>query len=191
MNIKIYQINPARDTQNKLFQDLNEGEAVNPSIYDKVFEGIVDVDSLEGVFMDFNINIPPRFRGRSLSVSDIVVTNNKAYICQRIGFEEIIFDTSLVPNENFQEFIKKNNIKYYEIEMEGKKGRKKIEESMCILGVKQPTVPEAEKFIAYDLIFTYHCNKVVAVRELSQTDAYMAYDMEDNEAHLPVFGINS
>ncbi|MBQ7818493.1 MAG: hypothetical protein IJ341_02230 [Bacteroidales bacterium] len=188
MNIKIYQINSKRDTENKLFINLNVGEEVNPAIYDKVFEGVVDVDTLEGVFMEFNINLPLHFRGRSMSVSDVVVVNNKAYICQNIGFEEISFDVSLVPNENFPEFIKKHNVKYYEIEMSGGKGKSKIENSMCILGVRKPTIAEAGRFCAQDIIHTYHCDTVTAVREISQSDAYMQYDME-NEMYLPVFGL--
>lgn len=188
MYYKIYQINSKRDNDNKLFVNLKEGEKVNPEMYDRVFDGHIDVDTLEGVFMNFNINLPPNFRGRSMSVSDVVVVNNKAYICQNIGFEEIPFDVSLVPNENFPEFIKKHNVKYYEIEMSGGKGKGKIENSMCILGVRKPTIAEAGKFCAQDIIHTYHCDTVAAVREISQKDAYMQYDMED-EMYYPIFGL--
>ncbi|MBQ3514310.1 MAG: hypothetical protein IJA32_11040 [Lachnospiraceae bacterium] len=189
MNIKIYQINSKRDTENRLFMNLKTGETVNPEIYDKVFEGEVETDSLEGVFYIFNMNRPSDFIGHSMSVSDVVVSDDKAYICQNVGFKEIEFDTSLVPNENFPEFIKKHNIKYYEIEMTGGKGKKKIEESMCILGVKKPTIAEAVKFCVHDIIHTYHCDTVTAVREISQSDAYMQYDMEDNEMYYPIFGL--
>lgn len=48
---------------------------------------------LEGVFTRFNCEIPPDFRGHSLSVSDVVVLqqgeNKRAFYCDSIGFQEV------------------------------------------------------------------------------------------------------
>lgn len=79
--------------------------------------------------------------------------------------------------------------KYYEIEISKhtKKG-KQNETSMCILGVREPTIEEALKFLARDIIFLYKCDHVDAVCEISQEEAYSAYSMDDLEDTLPVFG---
>lgn len=63
--------------------------------YDEVFSGEVECKTLEGVFSDFNQNEPPPLhRGRSLSVSDIVVTEDGAYFCDSFGFKKVDFDES-------------------------------------------------------------------------------------------------
>ena len=78
MNIRIYQINMDRDTERKAFEGIENlerlfgGSAIDSSIYDKVFEGEVDCDSLEGIYQKFNLDHPESYRGRSLSVSDVV-----------------------------------------------------------------------------------------------------------------------
>lgn len=67
--------------------------------YDKVFEGEVSCGNLEEVYQMFNINHPDGYRGRSLSVSDVVevVSEGKStfYFCDSIGFKEIAFDPDL------------------------------------------------------------------------------------------------
>ncbi len=78
MNIRIYQINMDRDTERKAFEGIENlerlfgGSSIDSSIYDKVFEGEVDCESLEGIYQKFNLDHPEGYRGRSLSVSDIV-----------------------------------------------------------------------------------------------------------------------
>ncbi len=100
MQIKIYQINNERDKKNLLFQDKKrmeemQGEnGVNAAIYDEVFTGDVACEDLEEVFELFNSNIPPLHKGRSLSVSDVVVKYDGAYFCDSVGFEKINFDES-------------------------------------------------------------------------------------------------
>jgi hypothetical protein len=112
MKIKIYQINSDRDIDRVKFMGLQEMQQmqrshkksplVNPAIYDEVFSGEVDCDTLEGVFTLFNTEHPPTHRGHSLSMSDIVqITENSdnylfgCFYCDRIGFESIRFDTNL------------------------------------------------------------------------------------------------
>ncbi len=78
MKIRIYQISMERDTDRIAFESLDRLERyqgnseINSSIYDKVYESEVDCTDLEAVFEKFNMDHPEDYRGRSLSVSDIV-----------------------------------------------------------------------------------------------------------------------
>lgn len=81
------------------------------------------------------------------------------------------------------------NIKYYEVEMSKHTKRgKQNETSMCILGIREPSVKEAERFLAHDIVFVYKCTNIDAIREITQEEAYSAYCMDDIESTLPVFG---
>lgn len=77
------------------------------------------------------------------------------------------------------------NIKYYEVEF-GKKADETDVFSMCIVGVRKPTIEEAEKFLVKDLeIMGYdHVNEVL---EIDFNEAHKFFDME-RENHFPVFG---
>jgi hypothetical protein len=105
MKIKIFQINGERDKGQIRFMCLQEmqeiqrlkGESalINPRIYDEVYSGEVDCRDLEGVYALFNTNHPPFFRGHSLSISDIVQTEEGFHYCDRFGFENIRFNPAL------------------------------------------------------------------------------------------------
>ena len=102
MHIRIYQINLDRDANHVAFVGTDRLEryqgstAIDSTLYDKVFEGEVDCDTLEAVFQTFNFNHPKGYTGRSLSVSDIVevvedpVPGN-FYFCDRVGFKHVAF----------------------------------------------------------------------------------------------------
>ena len=105
MDITIYQIDPERDQHLVLFEDFermakrNGKEEVDASIYGKTFEGEVDAAGLEDVYKIFNIDKPDDYRGRSMSVSDVVAIRNsgeetKYFFCDAIGFKQIDFDES-------------------------------------------------------------------------------------------------
>ena len=97
MLIKIYQINSERDTARAKFMGLGQlKDSVDSSSYDEVFSGDVDCGNLEDVFARFNTEGHPLHRGHSLSVSDVVLTENGAFSCDTIGFKEIDFDESKV-----------------------------------------------------------------------------------------------
>ncbi len=49
-----------------------------------------DEDTLNEVFSIFNINQPDDYHGRSVSVSDIIMIDNKMYYVDDIGFKSII-----------------------------------------------------------------------------------------------------
>ena len=104
MKVKLYQIDLDRDTEGRAFmsQDWLARKAENPtvidsSIYDCVFDGEIDGDSLEDAFATFNFDHPDGFRGRSMSVSDVLVTELEdgkfaAHFCDSIGFTDVEFD---------------------------------------------------------------------------------------------------
>lgn len=104
MQIKIFQVNMDRDTDRIAFESMDYiqryGQTVRPELYDKLFEGEVDCGNLEGVFQMFNLGHPAGYRGRSLSVSDVVAVCDpntgaeRYYFCDSIGFKEIEFDAS-------------------------------------------------------------------------------------------------
>lgn len=100
MYFKIYQINSARDNSRVKFQNLantkqyQENGRIDSGIYDRVFIGDADCDDLEDIYRLFNTEGHYLHRGHSLSVSDIVVTENGAYFCDNIGFKKVDFDES-------------------------------------------------------------------------------------------------
>jgi hypothetical protein len=108
MKIKIYQINMERDNEGCAFMSM---DFVNrklgldhpaSEIYEQVFDGEIDGKSPEDVFAKFNWDHPEGYRGRSLSVSDVVEIIDGAevepgfYFCDSIGFKKVEFDTSRV-----------------------------------------------------------------------------------------------
>ena len=109
MNIKIYQIDTNRDNVGAKFQSLNrlKDNKVDASLYNEVFKGNVESNSLEEVFRKFNTDGHPLHRGHSLSVSDVVKLEENTdnleagfYYCDSIGFAKVDFDESLVHKQN-------------------------------------------------------------------------------------------
>ena len=111
MEIKIYQINSARDKNRVAYlgYDLIPGyqgtSVIGSSIYDCVYTGLEAWDGLEGVYRSFNIGpYPPEYKGHSLSVSDIVevVQDKRAekerriepgfYYCDTVGWRKVDFN---------------------------------------------------------------------------------------------------
>lgn len=97
MDIKIFQISSERDTDRLKFMGMEylaktNHDTVDSGIYDEVFRGNVDCRNLEDVFARFNTDGHPLHRGHSLSVSDVVLTEDGAYFCDTVGFKEIEFD---------------------------------------------------------------------------------------------------
>ena len=107
MNISIYQIDTAKDTNRIAFESLEAIEKIQGSkeidagIYNRVFSGNVDCQSLEEVFEMFNTNRPCDYKGRSLSVSDVVevtesdIVKEGCYFCNDLGFKPIEFNSEL------------------------------------------------------------------------------------------------
>jgi len=107
MKIKIYQINTDRDDYGCAFMGTDwlkksrNTAAPDASIYDRVFEGEINGTTPEDVYTKFNLDHPAGYRGRSLSVSDVVEIVDGAdvetgfYFCDSIGFKKVVFDASL------------------------------------------------------------------------------------------------
>lgn len=102
MRIRIYQINIGRDEKQTCFMKYEtmlkiQGE-LNSSIYDLIYETDMDTANLERIYTIFNIERPEDYRGRSLSVSDIVEImheedgKTKFYYCDAFGFKEVDFN---------------------------------------------------------------------------------------------------
>lgn len=78
MNVRIYQINMKRDTNNVAFMNYESlpkfqgSSEIDSSLYDKVFEGEVNCFTLEKLYEIFNLKHPAGYKGRSMSVSDVV-----------------------------------------------------------------------------------------------------------------------
>lgn len=104
IDIKLYQINMDRDEDEVAFLSLdkvvkkNSEKGIDPEIYDLVFEGEVPVGNLEQVYTLFNIDHLDGYKGRSLSVSDVVKVEKSEqispgfYYCDTIGFKAVDFD---------------------------------------------------------------------------------------------------
>ena len=112
MNIRIYQINMERDLNRIAFCSHDQLEKyqgsseIDSKIYDKVFEGAVDASDLEDVYRVFNLEHPSEYRGRSLSVSDIVevIDGGDAepgfHFCDSFGFQKVDFHPEAARESN-------------------------------------------------------------------------------------------
>ena len=106
MKIAIYQIAMGRDVNRLAFQRLDRiisasGGQFPTEIYDRVFAGEVAVKTLEDIFYVFNMAHPQGYKGRSLSVSDVVEISltpgeSEFYYCEQIGFRRIRFEKDRV-----------------------------------------------------------------------------------------------
>lgn len=100
MRTKIYQINMKRDVNRVKFagldklQDYQGTAAVDPDLYDEVFNAEIDETDAEEIYDKFNTEGHPLYRGHSLSVSDVVVNDKGAFFCDVVGFKQIDFDES-------------------------------------------------------------------------------------------------
>lgn len=102
MEITIYQIDLDKDENRVAFlgheslEHYQGTSEIDSEIYEKVYEGTVDAKDLEYIFRIFNVDQPEDYRGRSLSVSDIVETVDDRtgecswHYCDTIGFKELL-----------------------------------------------------------------------------------------------------
>lgn len=95
MNFKIFQVKRELiGTHNRSYSDLIKmGIDVKLKNYNEVYEGRSNLtdrfDLLETLFDEFNLNHPPDFEGRSMSVSDIVQLNSRYYFCDSVGWQQV------------------------------------------------------------------------------------------------------
>ena len=102
MRIRLYQIDATRDLFGVKHADLihlkkyTGSSRVDSSLYDCVYEGIVDCQDLEDVYLLFHCYRPPGFEGHAMSVSDVVEVIYPSglstfYFCNSLGFKRILF----------------------------------------------------------------------------------------------------
>lgn len=106
MRIRLYQVEPSLDREGLRFRSYREtvdrSGPPDPARYRRVFDGEVDAGDLEDVFTRFNGGFPDGYTGRSMSVSDVAVTEQPlagmpagAYFCDVFGFRQLdSFDES-------------------------------------------------------------------------------------------------
>ncbi len=102
MKITLYQIIPERDDDHLMFRELQfiqtaSGNRVPAEIYEAVYQGELNIRTLEDAFCIFNMEHPDGYKGRSMSVSDVVeIFDSEAgyrfYFCDTIGFKPIAFE---------------------------------------------------------------------------------------------------
>ena len=95
----IYQISDdVEDRRDIIFENLEHlserGLSVDPENYKEVYSGeLADGTTLDDLFEKFNIDHPADYKGRSMSVSDVVVLHqngeDKAYFVDSFGFTEL------------------------------------------------------------------------------------------------------
>lgn len=101
-DFEIYQLKKSDDNIYIRFESLERlaelGQKPEFSNYDKIYEGDLSAvnargdtvgDKLEAVFVKFNLDRPEDFKGHSLSVSDVVVMDDKAYYVDTVGFQPL------------------------------------------------------------------------------------------------------
>lgn len=99
---EIYQIKGGDETRDYRFESyaMLQKHGLKPDFknYDKVYTGDVSIlpansgtigAKLEAIFEKFNIDHPVDFKGHSLSVSDVVVMDDKAYYVDSFGFKPL------------------------------------------------------------------------------------------------------
>ena len=98
MKIKIFQIDHEQDKNGVKFMHSDRLEKlqgttnIDAGLYKEVFNGEVDAADLEDVYSMFNCEGHPLHRGHSMSISDVVKTEDGAYFCDLVGFRKIDFD---------------------------------------------------------------------------------------------------
>lgn len=96
MKFKLFQVKRNLiGTHTHNFSDLKQmGIEVDLKNYNDVYKGESNLtdrfDLLEALFDEFNTDHPKDFRGRSMSVSDIVQLDDRYYFCDSVGWQQVI-----------------------------------------------------------------------------------------------------
>lgn len=102
VKIEVWQLDDNnKEINNCIFRSYDDVKKKLPNLktnykkyYKKVYEkeglsGDIPILILEALFEELNIDIPEDYKGRSLSVSDIVVLNDNAYYCNNFGWTQL------------------------------------------------------------------------------------------------------
>lgn len=120
MKVTLYQIANELDTKMLMFRNLEffqkiVGDRFPSEIYEVVFDGELDTTNPEEVYRIFNTEYTPGYKGRSMSVSDVVEfqigSTSIFYFCDSIGFQKIEFDKGAIKKGA----IKRTNMKKWRV----------------------------------------------------------------------------
>lgn len=189
MNIRIYQVNMKRDTNNvafmryELLEKLQGSQSVDSKIYDKVFDGEVDCQTLEDVYQMFNLNHPEGYKDRSLSVSDVVEVMEDPmhphcfYFCDSVGFKPIDFEPKDCQlGRTFTDTEKKNMISV--LLVEPNKYPKMIEIEDSLEAMQKIVGGDIEEYMPFEDEVALICNEEGKINGLPLNRA--VYDSEHN-----------
>ena len=182
----IYQINKDRDDNRVRFLGLDNLErfqhskAVNPALYDRVYDGKLDCNSLETIYEKFNIDHPADCKGRSLSVSDVVeisesdTLNPGFYFVDSIGFKSISFDKSFC-----KEPAKASDGKISGLLVESNKYPRMIEIDDTLEAMQEVVGGDIEEYMPFEDEVAIICNEEGKVNGLAPNRA--VYDEHSRE----------
>lgn len=174
----IYQINTDRDDNRICFLGLDtlerfqHSKAVDPALYDRVYDGKLDCNSLETIYEKFNIDHPADYKGRSLSVSDVVeiresdTLNPGFYFVDSIGFKSISFDKSLC-----KEPVEAGNGKISVLLVEPNKYPKMIEIDDTLEAMQEVVGGDIEEYMPFEDEVAIICNEEGKVNGLTPNRA--------------------
>lgn len=98
-NCRIWQLKPESDIKMRFisYDELTRNfDKPNLENYQTVYDGKVESNELESIYVKFNHHRPDGYTGHSLSMSDLVELydndGNSFHYCDRFGFKEIDFD---------------------------------------------------------------------------------------------------
>lgn len=101
MDYTLFQVVNTRDYGWMGLEERNEvlgKDTIDLDLYSVVYEGEVEdgpdteaeaMAALEFLFQEFNINHPAGYRGRSMSVSDVVHLGDRFFYCDSCGFVDV------------------------------------------------------------------------------------------------------
>ena len=162
----IYQINTDRDDNRVCFLGLDtlerfqHSKEVDPALYDPIYDGKLDCNSLEAIYEKFNIDHPADYKGRSLSVSDVVeiresdTLNPGFYFVDSIGFNLISFDKSLC-----KEPVKASDGKISVLLVEPNKYPKMIEIDDTLEAMQEVVGGDIEEYMPFEDEVAIICNE--------------------------------
>jgi len=140
MKITLYQIIAEFDTDRLMFNNFDYmriacGNKIPAHLYEAVYSGEFDTERLNDIFYIFNQDFPDDYRGRSMSVSDVLEvikspTESVFYYCDSVGYKEIEFDKQMamlpIQNHDFQNtLIIKQNMRIFFV------GENGLEDHFC------------------------------------------------------------
>ena len=110
MNYKIFQMKHSNKTRGIIFENNETAKKEKPDLsikdYDMVYSGKTELSvcsdsyALNELYNIFNIRHPKDFKGRSMSISDVVDLEGRLYYVDTFGFKRINIDFKLIKKEN-------------------------------------------------------------------------------------------